>query len=172
MTNSSYEVIHDIFAIVVKSFESIEILNEELGIDHSYVLENQIIDFLAKEIALAEIPQKDLTELFFSSWDDFELLTQVTNAGSMIQLAIAASPNTENATLREILEKQKDLLTTGTLYAQWFTQNPNCDTHIIAEAAETFIDSGAMDEALHLLTLKNISKKTSKAIKEEFGDDE
>jgi hypothetical protein len=29
-----------------------------------------------------------------------------------------------------------------------------------------------MDEALHLLSLKNISKKTAKAIKEEFGDEE
>lgn len=170
MKNSSAEIVHDIFANVVKSFDSIEVLNEELAIDHSYVLENQIISFLAKEIALTKIPQRDLYQLYFSSWDEFDLLTHVTNAGSMIQLAIAASPITENATLREILDKQKDLLTNGTLYAQWFTQNPNCDSHIIAEAAETFIDSGAMDEALHLLSLKNISKKTTKVIKEEFGD--
>jgi arsenate reductase-like glutaredoxin family protein len=172
MTNSSAEVIHDIFANLVKSFDSVEDLNTELAIDHSYVLENQIINFLAIEIASTKISQVDLKQLYFSSWDKFQLLTQVTNAGSMIQLAIAASPITENATLREILDKQKDLLTNGTLYAQWFTQNPNCDSHIIAQAAESFIDAGAMDEALHLLTLKNISKKTAKSIKEEFGDDE
>lgn len=171
MNTSSSEVIHNIFLEVVKSFDSIEALNSELAIDNSYVLENKIISFLAKEIALTNISQKDLKQLYFSSWGEFDLLNQVTNAGSMIQLAIAASPITENETLREILSDQEDLLSNGTGYAQWFTQNPNCDAHIIAEAAATFIDYGASDEALHLLTLKNISKKTIKAIKEEFGDE-
>lgn len=172
MISNSAGIIHDIFTNVVKSFDSIESMNSELAIDHSYVLENQVINFLAKEMALTDISQKDLEELFFSSWDTFDLLKKVTNAGSMIQLAIAASPITGNDTLRKILSRQDDLLTNGTLYAQWFTQNPNCDSHIIAEAADSFIDSGAIDEALHLLTLKNISKKTAKAIKEEFGEDE
>jgi hypothetical protein len=171
MATNSSEVIHEIFLEVVKSFDSIEALNSELEIDHSYALENQIISFLAKEIALTSISQKDLKQLYFSSWEEFDLLTQVTKAGSMIQLAIAASSITQNETLREILTEQEGLLTNGTLYAQWFTQNPNCDSDIIAEAAESFIDSGAADEALHLLTLKSISKKTAKAIKEEFGDE-
>lgn len=171
MTTSSSEVIHNIFLEVVKSFDSIESLNSELAIDNSYILENEIICFLAKEIALTRISQKDLKQLYFSSWEKFDLLNQVRNAGSMIQLAIAASPITENGTLREILSDQEDLLANGTMYAQWFTQNPNCDSHIIAEAAATFVDYGAEDEALHLLTLKNISKKTIKSIKEEFGNE-
>jgi hypothetical protein len=171
MTTSSSGVIQEIFLEVVKSFDSIEALNSELAIDHSYALENQIIGFLAKEIALTSISQRDLRQLFFSSWEEFDLLKQVTNAPSMIQLAIAASPITEIDTLKEILSQEGNLLKNGTLYAQWFTQNPNCDSRIIAEAAESFIESGAVDEALHLLTLKNISKKTAKAIKEEFGED-